>query len=179
MRKAIVIAAMAASVCLLGGCDFIRTLAGRPTSQEIDAKPMAIEQEAAAVRHRKDSIEAAASQERERIRKWVADSLALEDSLRRSGDDVVKSSERMGVSSASLTYRYYVMVGAFSSSANAARQVARAEKAGFTATVIPLKNGISAVGVCPTNSLNEVCASLKKVRREPFCPADAWILRNE
>ena len=71
------------------------------------------------------------------------------------------------------------MVGAFSSSANAARQVARAEKAGFTATVIPLKNGISAVGVCPTNSLTEVCASLKKVRREPFCPADAWILRNE
>ena len=111
MRKAIVIAALAASVCLLGGCDFIRTLAGRPTSKDIDAKRMAIEQEAAAVRHRKDSIEAAASQERERIRKWVADSLALEDSLRRSGDDVVKSSERMGVSSASLTSRYYVMIG--------------------------------------------------------------------
>ena len=68
---------------------------------------------------------------------------------------------------------------AFSSSANAARQAARAEKAGYTSAVIPLKNGISAVGVCPTNSLTEVCKALKKVRQEPFCPADAWILKND
>ena len=179
MRKAIIIAALAASVCMLGGCDFIRTLAGRPVSSEIAAKRAQIEKETELVRQRKDSIEAAASLERERIRKWVTDSLALEDSLRRSGDDVVKTSERMGVSNASLTFRYYVMIGAFSSSANAARQAARAEKAGYTSAVIPLKNGISAVGVCPTNSLTEVCNALKKVRQEPFCPADAWILKNE
>ena len=179
MKKAIIIAAMAASVCVLGGCDFIRTLAGRPTSSEIAAKREQVAKETELVRQRKDSIEAAASLERERIRKWVADSLALEDSLRRSGDDVVKSSERMGISHASLTNRYYVMIGAFSSSANAARQAARAEKAGYKAAVIPLKNGISAVGVCPTNSLTEICAALKKVRQEPFCPADAWILKNE
>ena len=179
MRKAIVIAAVAASFCLLGGCDFIRTLAGRPTSHELASKRELIEQQAADVQRKKDSLEAVASQERERIRKWVTDSLALEDSLRRSGDDVVKTSERMGVSNASLTYRYYVMIGAFSSSANAARQAARAEKAGYTSAVIPLKNGISAVGVCPTNSLTEVCNALKKVRQEPFCPGDAWILKNE
>ena len=179
MRKAIIIAAMAASVCLLGGCDFIRNLAGRPTSSDLEAKRQQIAREVAAVKQKKDSLEAAASQERERIRKWVSDSLALEDSLRRSGDDVVKSSERMGISHASLTNRYYVMIGAFSSSANAARQAARAEKAGYKAAVIPLKNGISAVGVCPTNSLTEICAALKKVRQEPFCPADAWILKNE
>lgn len=179
MRKAIVIAAVAAYVCLLGGCDFIRTLAGRPVSHEIEAKREMIEQQAADVERKKDSLERVASQERERIRKWVTDSLALEDSLRRSGDDVVKSSERMGVSSAALTSRYYVMIGAFSSSANAARQAARAEKAGYNATVIPLKNGISAVGVCATNSLTEVCNALKKVRQEPFCPADAWILKND
>ena len=179
MKKAIIIAAMAASVCVLGGCDFIRTLAGRPTSSEIAAKREQVAKETELVRQRKDSIEAAASLERERIRKWVADSLALEDSLRRSGDDVVKSSARMGVSHASLPNRYYVMIGAFSSSANAARQAARAEKAGYPATVIPLKNGISAVGVCATNSLTEICAALKKVRQEPFCPDDAWILKNE
>ena len=179
MRKAIIIAAMAASVCLLGGCDFIRTLAGRPVSSEIAAKRAQIEKETELVRQRKDSIEAAASLERERIRKWVTDSLALEDSLRRSGDDVVKTSARMGVSHASLNNRYYGMIGAFSSSANAARQAARAEKAGYPATVIPLKNGISAVGVCATNSLTEICAALKKVRQEPFCPDDAWILKNE
>ena len=49
MRKAIVIAALAASVCLLGGCDFIRTLAGRPTSHELAAKREMIEQQAAEV----------------------------------------------------------------------------------------------------------------------------------
>ena len=38
MRKAIFIAALAATVCLLGGCDFFRVLAGRPTSREIENK---------------------------------------------------------------------------------------------------------------------------------------------
>ena len=38
MRKAIIIAAFAITVCLLGGCDFFRVLAGRPTSREIEAK---------------------------------------------------------------------------------------------------------------------------------------------
>lgn len=179
MRKAIIIAALAASVCLLGGCDFFRQLAGRPTSQEIAAKRVLIEQAETAARQREDSLKAAEALAREQRRQHIADSLALVDSLRRSTGRVVISSKRVDAAGTQLAYRYYVMIGAFSSPDNASRQAAKAESAGYPATKIPFKNGFIAVGICPTNSLTEAYASLKKVSRESFCPADAWIINNE
>ena len=71
------------------------------------------------------------------------------------------------------------MIGSFSSPANAERQAGKAEQAGYPATRIPFRNGFIAVGVCPSNSLTEVYASLRKLRSERFCPKDAWILNNE
>ena len=46
-------------------------------------------------------------------------------------------------------------------------------------TLIPFRNGFTAVGCCPSDNLTEVYASLHKLREEEFCPADAWILNNE
>ena len=40
-------------------------------------------------------------------------------------------------------------------------------------------NGKMAVGVCPANNNKDAFEGLKKVRKEPFCPADVWVLRNE
>ena len=42
-----------------------------------------------------------------------------------------------------------------------------------------ITNGFTAVGCCPSDNLTEVYASLRKLREEDFCPADAWILNNE
>ncbi len=166
-------------VCLLAGCDDIRRLAGRPTSGEIEARRQAIEQEAEALQQRKDSLDMAAAIEQDRIRRRVVDSLNLMDSLRRGERLGVISPDKLDPEKAQLNFRYYVMIGAFGSPANAARQAARAEAAGYPATTIPLKNGIVAVGVCGTNSLTEIAAAHKKISAEPFCPADAWILDHE
>ena len=76
MKKCLMISALAVSVCLLGGCDFFRQLAGRPTSQDIAAKRERIEREAEAHQRRLDSLKA--------VQKQISDSLATLDSLRKT-----------------------------------------------------------------------------------------------
>ena len=74
MKRLMAIAALAASICLLGGCDFFRQLAGRPTSRDIEAKRLRIEREAEAHQRRLDSLKL--------VQKQISDSLATLDSLR-------------------------------------------------------------------------------------------------
>ena len=171
MKKCLMISALALSVCLLGGCDFFRQLAGRPTSRDIAAKRERIEREAEAHQRRLDSLKA--------VQKQISDSLATLDSLRESKESIISTRQLATRGSYQPEYQYYVMIGAFSSTANAAKQAAKAEAAGYPATTIPFRNGFFAVGICPSNSLTEVYASLRKLRKERFCPKDAWILNNE
>jgi len=170
MRKVIIIVTFAMSLCLLGGCDFFRQMAGRPTSRDIAAKRERIEREAEAHQRRLDSLKA--------VQKQISDSLATLDSLRNAKEALISTRHLSSVGQ-DLPYRYYVMIGAFGSPENADRQAARAEEAGYPATLIPFRNGFTAVGVSPSNSLTAVFASLKKIQGEPFCPQDAWILNNE
>lgn len=190
-----IIAALGAAVCLLGGCDFFRVLAHRPTSREIEAKRVRIEQELARSRVRQDSLALA--------RQHVSDSLAAdslqrsealrlaqqayEDSLQRASQKLPAQYKARTIPSRSLsrtergtlTHRYYLMIGAFSKRENAERQAARAEKAGYPATLINFQSGMTAVGVSPTDDLNVAWATLDRLRHESFCPQDAWILNNE
>ena len=171
MKRIMAIAALAASICLLGGCDFFRQLAGRPTSRDIEAKRLRIERETEAHQRRLDSLKL--------VQKQISDSLATLDSLRNAKESMVSTRQLATSRGYDLPYRYYVMIGSFSSPANAERQAGKAEQAGYPATRIPFRNGFIAVGVCPSNSLTEVYASLRKLRSERFCPKDAWILNNE
>ena len=165
------ISALALAVCLLGGCDFFRSLAGRPTSADIAAKRERIELEEAAHQRQLDSIKL--------VQKQISDSLSTLDSLRKAKESIISTRQLSPRGQETLPYRYYVIIGAFSTPANADRQAAKAEAAGYPATAIPFKNGFTAVGICPSNSLPEVYASLRDVRKEAFCPAAAWILNNE
>ena len=171
MKKILVITALAATVCLLGGCDFFRQLAGRPTSRQIRAKQERIEQEARRHQQRLDSLKL--------VQKQISDSLATLDSLRDAKESLITTRQLTGGGKYDIPYRYYVMIGSFSSADNATRQAARAQEAGYPATLIPFRNGFTAVGCCPSDNLTEVYASLRKLREEDFCPPDAWILNNE
>ena len=171
MKKILLITALAAAVCLLGGCDFFRSLAGRPTSRDIRAKQERIEQAAQLHQQRLDSLK--------QVQKQISDSLAILDSLKAAKESLISTRQLASGGKYDIPYRYYVMIGSFSSQDNATRQAARAQEAGYPATLIPFRNGFTAVGCCPSNNLTEVYASLRKLREEPFCPADAWILNNE
>ena len=171
MKKCLMISALAVSVCLLGGCDFFRQLAGRPTSRDIEAKRLRIEREAEAHQRRLDSLKL--------VQKQISDSLATLDSLKNAKESMISTRQLATKREHELPYRYYVMIGSFSSPANAERQAGKAEQAGYPATLIPFRSGFVSVGICPSNSLTEVYASLRKLRGERFCPKDAWILKNE
>ena len=163
--------ALAASVCLLGGCDFFRQLAGRPTSRDIEAKRIRIEQEAEELQLLQDSLEV--------VEQQVPDTLATPDSSLAAKETPLPADQPAPGRKESLPYRYYLVVGSFGYPDNARRQAARVEEAGYPATLIPIKNGSTSVAICPSNDLNEVYAALKKLRSEPFCPVDAWIFKNE
>ena len=171
MKRILVITALAATVCVAGGCDFFRQLAGRPTSKQIRAKQERIEREAQQHQRRLDSLKL--------VQKQISDSLATLDSLRNAKETLISTRQLSGGRKYDIPYRYYVMIGSFGSADNATRQAARAEEAGYPATLIPFRNGFTAVGCCPSDKLTEVYASLRKLREEDFCPSDAWILNNE
>lgn len=164
----------------LTGCDFLRRVAGRPTSADIELRREAIaaEERAEAERHaaRMDSIR--------RVRQQMEDSLsALEnhllDSLSKTSAPAIQPSKLGGLSAEVLTSRYYIVAGAFRSQDNAARKKQRCDDAGYPATVVQFKNGFYAVTLCPSDNLRETVNTLNRLRKEGVCPPDGWILFNE
>lgn len=169
MNRLSVIVLLVLALPLLNGCDLFRKMAGRPTSAEIEAKRLYIEQQESGHRSRLDSLE--------EMQKQISDSLAVLDSIRAIKSSIVEVRQLSDETRASLKYRYYVVVGTFGNADNAAKRMKSAEQAGYSAVNIRYRNGFTAVGVRPSDSLPEVFASLRTIRDGGFCP-DAWILEN-
>lgn len=176
MKKTYVLLAFAA-LFMLTGCDFLRKMAGRPTSDVIEARRLEIikqekEAEIAREQARLDSII--------RLQQEVRDSIAALDSIRQQGGTVLNPTNLGGLFSTKLEARYYVVVGAFRSRANAEGLLKRIKAEGeFSPALINFRNGMIAVGVCPQNRIQDASASMKEVKTKSFCPADVWILVNE
>ena len=114
-----------------------------------------------------------------RIEKAKADSLALLDKIKESGEMLLSASSLRRVNTRDLSKRYYIMVGAFSSADNAGWLASKIKDAGYEVEKIPYGNGFTAVGVAGTDALAHLWDSLQKVRNESFCPKDVWILVND
>ena len=177
--KRSVILLLACAALLLGGCDFVRTLAGRPTSDDLEVKRSHIERAENAARYqaRIDSLE--------RVRVRQADSLAaldahLLDSLSRTKGTVLSSTRMGGLGTAGPVSRYYIVVGVFWNRSYAERKLAKCQDAGYgDAAILSFQNGLHAVGLCPSNNLNETLKKLRELRGNGICPPDGWILVNE
>lgn len=176
--KRSVILSLAVAALVLSGCDFIRALAGRPTSEELAVKQSNIERAKDVARYqaRIDSLE--------RVRVRLADSLAaldahLLDSLSQTKGTILNPTKMGGLYTTKLESRYYIVVGAFRTRSYAERKLTQCNKAGYTATIISFRNGLLAVAVCPSDSLNESLKVLRELRGNGICPQDGWILVNE
>ena len=111
------------------GCDFLRKIAGRPTSFELEERRLEILRiEEAKQQARLDSLK--------RVQKMMLDSiarldsLAVLDSIRQVGGSVLNPSSLGGLFSTKLEARYYVIVGAFRSRENAERMHKKVEGKG-------------------------------------------------
>ena len=177
MKRSVILILVSAAL-VLSGCDFVRTLAGRPTSDDLEVKRSTIERAENVARYqaRIDSLE--------RVRAHLADSLAeldkyLLDSLSQTKGTILNPTKMGGLYTTKLASRYYIVVGAFRTRSYAERKLNECNKAGYTATIISFRNGLLAVSVCPSNSLNETLKKLRELRGNGICPEDGWILVNE
>lgn len=171
MTRPLIICSLTAAVLLFGSCDAFRRLAGRPTSADIEAKRELIRLEQEAHQARLDSLKL--------VEKALADSLEMLDRIRQSGEMFLDMGSLRGASAAGLRHRYYIMAGAFANADNAAYLASRISARGYEVVRIPYGNGFTAVGVSGEDSLEKMWEALQKVKAEPFCPKDVWILVNE
>ena len=172
--KKIIIITLAFCCTLVAGCDFVRTIAGRPTAAEVEAiRQEQVRKEEERHKARLDSMKRAQQQ--------MADSLAaleayLLDSLSQSKGKFKRSSNLGGIERSELECQYYVVVGAFRNIANARRKQSACYDAGYPAQIVHFHNGLNAVAVCPSDSVTELMDQFKVLKKSKVCPPDAWML---
>ena len=154
-------------------CDFMRVLAGRPTSKDIETRRLEIiKAEEAALQAKLDSI-------RIQEEKKVADSLAAMESLVSAGV-VMSGPERLGgLVEESLPSHYYVIAGAFKERKNAQKLADDAAAKGYKVSLLECRRGMVAVGLCPTDNIAELGLAYESLKNELFFPKDAWVLVME
>jgi hypothetical protein len=158
---------------LLTGCDFLRAVAGRPLSGDIEKKRIEI------IKAEEDALQAHLDSIRQAELKVVNDSIAAMDSLAAYGV-LMSGPERLGgLAATELESRYYIIVGAFRESANARKLFESASAKGYSPVLISCRNGMIAVGLCPSDRIVEVRESYEALKNETFFPKEAWILVSE
>ena len=163
------------AICVLlalTGCDFMRKLGGRPTSEDIErARVEKLLAEEAALKASLDSLRAE--------KQSVQDSIDALEQFVQQGGTVLNPSKLGGLYTTKLQYKYYVIIGAFRARSNAEALFSKAELAGYQPILISFRNGLLAVGLSPADESRNAMQMIKAIRQEPFCPDDVWILVNE
>ena len=180
MKKTLILVLML--LPLLGSCDLVRKLAGRPTSaqveqmrQEKEAADTVASVQPAAQQDVQPAVQPAVPQEREQV---SAREAQLLDSLSQSKGTVLNPSKLGGLFTTKLEYKYYIVVGSFRTRSYAERKLTQCNENGYTATIISFRNGLMAVAICPSNNLEQTLKTLKQLRGTTVCPQDGWILMN-
>lgn len=185
MKKTLILALVL--LPLLCSCDFVRKLAGRPTSAQVEQMRQEKEQ-ADTVASAQPAVQPAQpEQAQEQVQVPVpvpakeqtsAREAQLLDSLSQSKGTVLNPSKLGGLFTTKLEYKYYIVVGSFRTRSYAERKLTQCNENGYTATIISFRNGLMAVAICPSNDLEKTLKTLKQLRGTTVCPQDGWILMN-
>lgn len=157
---------------IVSGCDFMRKVAGRPTSADLEAMVAAREQEEArAARALQER------QQRERELQYQADSLLAVQTM--EGIVMNRLSELNVRVVTELPAKYNVVLGAFSDASNADNLISRLKEAGYEASAMRYRSGKTAVLACCTDSFVELGKSFASLQKENYCPKDVWVIVKE
>ncbi len=168
--KYLTMVALAASALAVTSCDFLRGVAGRPTSAELAELAENARQREKALAAERDSIE--------RVRAREADSLAARRAVEGCGL-LMTGLERLGnLPLNPPSSRYSIVLGAFSSPENADKLSSKVTAAGYEVEMLPYRNGTRAVLAACSDDIVSFNAVLQKILGESFCPPDVWILLN-
>jgi len=171
---------------LLGGCDWVRSTLGMPTSQDL-------------AKLRNDARLAAAADSAALQKNTIAvtaDSLATEDTLSSASQtgttpvttvapptsqSVQKSlpaQEKAGMNqpkAATSAARFYVIAGSFKEEANAAKMDGYLVKNGVKPIRLMFRNGYIVVASSAHENANEAYAAMRKLLELDFSPEDVWV----
>ena len=156
---------------IFGACDMLRSLAGRPSSQDIEVMRVELLEE-----QKKEQVRADSLKEVQRVE---AEKKAALDSLMALPENILRTASSLKIKPEELKHAYAIVIGAFRDEANAAKSASRAEEAGYSAELLPFRGSLKAVAVCGTNDARDILSSFNKIRTESFCPRDVWILVKE
>jgi hypothetical protein len=147
---------------LLGGCDWVRSTLGMPTSQDLDKlrynAMMANAADSAAAK--KDTVAI------------TADSLAKGDTL---ASVPVQEKAGMNQPETATSARFYVIAGSFKEEANAAKMDGYLVKNGVKPVRLLFKNGYIVVASSAHENANEAYAAMRKLLELDFSPEDVWV----
>ena len=150
-----------AAVLLFSGCDRVRSMMGKPTSQDLER--LRVEKEAQEKAER-DSIA--------RAEETALDTVAA--AAPEASTPVAKAVPAASAPAGNLL-RYSVVVGSYVKDYNVRAMTRRMEKRGETVTVIPFKSGFTGVAVLSTDNYAEARAKLRQVLASGAVPSDTWI----
>lgn len=150
-------------------CDFLRRVAGRPTSADIAIKSETLELRRQQV---EDSLRFVAALEAAR-----RDSIAVATRVRDLG---VKISDVFffGDPTEPLQCRYNLIIGVYKTGAMASRQIREVESKGFTPFQIYFKDGVRAIALASDDNLASLADVIESARNAGVLPKDAWIYEN-
>lgn len=167
-------AAVLAALLLVTGCDFLRRMAGRPTSADIAVIREQIHQDSLAEQARLDSIalaEAAALKEAQDSAR-AAEAFAAETKI-------VPLGSLSPLYKTELSQRWYIGVGSFRVRANAENFLRKYEELGYTGCVAAFRSGMNTVLLCPADRLQDAYESYLRLKEESITPEGIWVLENE
>lgn len=149
-------------------CDYFRRMAGRPTSDDIQAKRELIAEKEKASHLRQTELEAQ--------RGSAADSLKTLAEIGSEGIEIRRAGNISDGASLPAGKRYFIIIGSYRTPKNLKKVIEMVEACGFTAVPIEFDNGCTSVGVSPSNRIADCLSEYHRVRKLPFCPDDSWIL---
>ncbi len=169
MKKTATYILLTAFFLNITSCDFLRRVAGRPTSEDIEAKAKAI---GLKQKRMDDSLRLEAQMEKKRL-----DSLKKIDFIKACG---IKFSEVFyyGEPLVPLEHRFHLVTGVFKTDRMLDRHVADMNAAGYECTLINFAGGARAVAICSTDSIDELSSTVVRAENERATPIDAWVHVN-
>lgn len=170
MKKVATLLLILSFLSSVAGCDFLRRVAGRPTSADIERIGNAISE------FRQDSIR--------KCRQRIADSLLMADSIARQGiseDFGVKFSGvfTFGEPSSERMKKYNLIVGVYRYLSSFAPKVAELSGRGFNPFEINFPGGEYALCLGSCDNAEGLRELISRGRGCGVCPKDAWIYVNE
>lgn len=157
---------IALSLLSLTGCDFLRMVAGRPTSGQLSAK--------------EEKLKAAKADAGADDGIVLCDSSDVFQPLSAFEEKGVqyKYDFRYGKPLTELEYRYYLIVGIYRNAETAGSHLDSARKAGFSPLCIELGDGMRAVCLAGADSPEKIL-EVRAAAAPGVCPPDAWVYVNE